>query len=74
LTQEKRKRFESFKYNKQILFATHSTELITSVSAKKIMKFNNGKVRALKNEGQKIQLITGLGSEYTPILHNLQKN
>lgn len=61
------------KYNKQILFATHSTELIASVPPEKIMKFKNGKVKVLKDEGQKTRLITGLGSDYTPTLHKLQK-
>lgn len=61
------------KYNKQILFATHSTELIASVPPEKIMKFSDGEVKVLNEESQKTRLITGLGSDYTPILHNLQK-
>ncbi|OOZ39329.1 hypothetical protein BOW53_12025 [Solemya pervernicosa gill symbiont] len=62
------------KYNKQILFATHSTELISSVPPQRIMKFEKGKVKVLTDESQKTTLITGLGSEYSPKLHQLQKS
>lgn len=61
------------KYQKQILFATHSTELIASQEPKKIMKFSKGKVNTLTDEAQKIGLITGLGSEFSPQLHKLQR-
>ncbi len=61
------------KYKKQILFATHSTELIASQEPKKIMKFDEGKVTILNEEHQKIRLITGLGSEFSPQLHKLQR-
>lgn len=63
----------SKKYNKQILFATHSTELIASQSPENIMKFEDGKVQVLTENSQKIGLILGLGSEYSPILHTLQR-
>jgi hypothetical protein len=61
------------KYHKQILFATHSTELIASQSPQNIMKFENGTVKILNEESQKTGLITGLGSEFSPQLHQLQK-
>ncbi len=61
------------KYHKQILFATHSTELIASQSPQNIMKFENGKVKILNEESQKVGLITGLGSEFSPQLHKLQR-
>lgn len=61
------------KYQKQILFATHSTELIASLEPKKIMKFDEGKVIVLSEESQKIGLIAGLGSEFSPQLHKLQR-
>ncbi|PML31048.1 hypothetical protein BCT56_10780 [Vibrio lentus] len=61
------------KYNKQILFATHSTELIASKAPEQIMKFENGKAKLLSEEAQKIALITGLGVEYSPLLHKLQR-
>ena len=61
------------KYDKQILFATHSTELIASQSPQNIMKFENGKVKVLNEESQKVGLITGLGSEFSPQLHKLQR-
>jgi len=61
------------KYNKQILFATHSTELIASQLPQNIMKFEDGKVKILNKESQKIALITGLGSEFSPQLHQLQR-
>ena len=62
------------KYEKQILFATHSTELIASQAPNKILKFENGRVKLLSEEHQKIGLITGLGSEFSPQLHQLQRN
>lgn len=61
------------KYQKQILFATHSTELIASQTPENIMKFENGKVKILTEESQKTALITGLGSEFSPQLHQLQR-
>lgn len=61
------------KYEKQILFATHSTELIASQDPENIMKFESGKVKILTKESQKIALITGLGSEFSPQLHQLQR-
>ncbi|MDO9177455.1 MAG: AAA family ATPase [Agitococcus sp.] len=61
------------KYRKQILFATHSTELIASQSPQNIMKFDGDEVRLLTEESQKIRLITGLGSEFSPLLHQLQR-
>lgn len=61
------------KYQKQILFATHSTELIASQKPKNIMKFDGNKVEVLTDESQKIGLITGLGSEFSPQLHQLQR-
>ncbi|MDO6680160.1 AAA family ATPase [Shewanella sp. 4_MG-2023] len=61
------------KYHKQILFATHSTELIASQPPENIMKFENGKVKILNDESQKVGLITGLGSEFSPQLHKLQR-
>lgn len=61
------------KYNKQILFATHSTELIASKLPEQIMKFEDGKAKLLSEESQKIALITGLGVEYSPLLHKLQR-
>ncbi|EKF9133192.1 AAA family ATPase [Vibrio cholerae] len=61
------------KFQKQILFATHSTELIASQEPKSIMKFDEGKIKTLNDEAQKIGLITGLGSEFSPQLHKLQR-
>jgi energy-coupling factor transporter ATP-binding protein EcfA2 len=63
----------AIKYKKQILFATHSTELIASQEPQNIMKFEEGKVKILTEESQKTGLITGLGSEFSPQLHQLQR-
>lgn len=64
----------SQKYNKQILFATHSTELIASQPPENIMKFEEGKIQVLTENSQKIGLILGLGSEYSPMLNTLQRS
>ncbi|MBY7833184.1 AAA family ATPase [Vibrio fluvialis] len=63
----------SDKYKKQIFFATHSTELIASRTPNEIMKFENGRAKLLTEESQKIALITGLGVEFSPLLHRLQR-
>lgn len=62
------------KYNKQILFATHSTELISSRNPTQIMRFENGKAKLLSQEAQKIALIAGLGADYSPLLKKLQRS
>lgn len=58
--------------NKQVLMATHSSEIIKRSEPKLILKIQRNQTTYLNNEGQKVALISGLGSEYSPILNKLQ--
>ncbi|MCG9911915.1 MAG: AAA family ATPase [Flavobacteriales bacterium] len=58
--------------NKQVLMATHSSEIIKRSDPKLILKIQRNQTTYLVNEGQKVALISGLGSEYSPILNKLQ--
>jgi hypothetical protein len=58
--------------NKQVLTATHSSEIIKRSDPKLILKIQRAQTAYLSNEGQKVALISGLGSEYSPILNKLQ--
>ncbi|SIT78355.1 ATP-dependent nuclease [Pontibacter indicus] len=58
--------------NKQVLMASHSTEIIKFISVKKLLEVNQKTVRYLTNENQKIALIAGLGSSYSPKINQLQ--
>jgi hypothetical protein len=58
--------------NKQVLMATHSSEIIKRSDPKLILKIQRTQTTYLVNEGQKVALISGLGSEYSPILNKLQ--
>lgn len=58
--------------NKQILMATHSTEIIKFVDPSSILEIKREHTRYLTCESQKTALIAGLGSEYSPIINKLQ--
>jgi hypothetical protein len=60
--------------NKQVLMATHSSEIIKRSEPKLILKIQRAQTCYLSNEGQKVALISGLGSEYSPILNKLQQH
>jgi hypothetical protein len=53
---------------KQILVATHSTEILRTALPSDILHVRGGSQggRYLKDEGQKVAMLAGLGSEYAP--------
>ena len=59
---------------KQILIATHSTDIIKSFDYDRILSVNNLAIRYLVSEDAKIRIISGVGSEYFPLLESVQKN
>lgn len=60
------------KSNKQVLSATHSTELIKSFASERILQVSRSHAKYLSEENQKVGLLAGLGSEYSPRLNALQ--
>ncbi|WGK63875.1 AAA family ATPase [Croceiramulus getboli] len=59
---------------KQIMVASHSTEIISNIQANAVLEINKKKQKYLTDDRQKINLISGLGSEYSPLINNLQKS
>lgn len=58
---------------KQILLATHSTEIIRHAQPANVMEVSKGTAGYLTTEGQKVKVLAGIGAEYAPRLHKLQK-
>jgi predicted ATPase len=51
---------------KQILIATHSTEILRNAEPTDILHVRDGRGRYLTEEHQKVGLLAGLGSDYAP--------
>ncbi|AZR24386.1 hypothetical protein NX81_021360 [Xanthomonas vasicola] len=62
------------KKSKQVLLATHSTEILRWVTHGSILSFAGGSAKYLKESGQRIALFVGLGSEYAPKLDPLRRH
>ena len=58
--------------NKQVLIATHSTEILKNVPVETIFEFRNNRARYLTDDSQKTGLLAGLGCEYSPRLNQIQ--
>lgn len=58
------------KKSKQVLMATHSTELIKGFDHRSILRVTS-KPSYLADPGQKIALLAGIGTKFTPRLHEL---
>jgi hypothetical protein len=58
---------------KQIIMATHSTEILRAADYAKILGFKGSSAKYLANSDGKIPLFLGLGSEYSPKLDPLRK-
>jgi len=58
---------------KQVLMATHSTEILRWADAPRVMQFRDSNARYLVEPEQKISLFLGLGSDYAPKLDPLRK-
>ena len=59
---------------KQILIATHSTDIIKTYDFGRILSVSNTSIRYLASNDAKIRIISGIGSEYFPLLEAVQKN
>ena len=62
------------KKSKQVLVATHSSEVIKSTEYEKILCMENSSVRYLNNDDVKVRFLAGLGSEYFPLLESIERN
>ncbi len=58
--------------NKQILFATHSSEIIKETPVESILRIHGGDAKYLNDETQKVKLLSGIGTIYSPKIHALQ--
>ena len=58
---------------KQILIATHSVEIVKNMSFDQIMDVNKTQCKYLTTPDQRIRLLSGLGTEYSPIINDAQK-
>lgn len=59
-------------FNKQILIATHGTEVIKSSQPDMILNIKGKSAKYLHDEDSKIPLMFNLGSDYCPLLDNLK--
>lgn len=60
-------------YGKQVLFTTHSTDLIKSMDLKSIIRLRSGRSpKYIATEVDRTAVIEGLGSSYSPRLHKIQ--
>jgi predicted ATPase len=60
-------------FNKQILYSTHSPELIKYQSHDRIIDTNNSNPKYLNIREQKVSLLAGIGAEYTPRLSEVKR-
>ncbi len=58
---------------RQILVATHSTEIIKNAPIEKIVDVNKKSCKYLNKPQQVIKILSGLGSEYNPVLDSIIK-
>lgn len=63
----------SINISKQVLYSTHSSELIKHEDYARIIDANRSSPKYLKNRNQKIPLLIGIGSEYTPRLADVER-
>lgn len=59
---------------KQVLIATHSSEILRSAEPSIVLGVRQGKARYLTSEGQKVGMLAGIGSTYAPKLDAIRKN
>jgi predicted ATPase len=62
------------KFNKQVIYSTHSAELIRHENHGHIIDVNRLNPKYLNTREQKIPLLAGIGSVYTPRLSDIQKH
>ncbi len=59
---------------KQVLIATHSTEILKGVVPTRILEVKTSSTRYLSTEEQKVGLFAGLGSEYAPRIDQIKRH
>lgn len=59
---------------KQVLLATHSTEILRWAAPDSVLAFGSGSIKYLDSDEQKIGLFVGLGSDYAPKLDPLRRH
>jgi len=59
---------------KQVLMATHSTEILRWVDCSKVLRLNKGRAKYLTSDRDKVGLFIGLGSDYAPKIDPLRKS
>ncbi|MCH9052051.1 MAG: AAA family ATPase [Proteobacteria bacterium] len=59
--------------SKQILIATHSTEILAHAPAIEIFELRKGKGKYLSMDHQKVGLFAGLGSDYAPRVDRMKR-
>ncbi|MDG9701832.1 AAA family ATPase [Streptomyces sp. DH37] len=59
--------------NKQVLLATHSSEILKTVDHRKIFQARRGRSGYLQEDHQKVGLLAGIGSDYAPKLDRVRK-
>lgn len=60
-------------FNKQVLIATHSAEVVKTAQPINVMHVNGQNTNYLQFEDQKTFVLSGLGTEYSPIINKVQK-
>lgn len=63
----------SSRNQKQVLFATHSTEIIKGVKPELILKVDGNSISFLTQERQKVTLLAGLGTEHNLLFAQIQQ-
>ena len=62
------------RFGKQVLLATHSTEILRWAEHSKILMFREGNIKYLNDDAARMGLFAGLGSEFSPRLDRLKKS
>ncbi len=62
------------KTGKQVLIATHSTDILRSATHSQILHFHKTSVKYLADDNHKVNLFIGLGSDYAPKIDPLRQS
>ena len=64
----------TIKKGKQVLLATHSTELIRAYEPQKILALSKSRGKYLGSDNEKIGLLSGIGTIFSPKIHKLTED
>ena len=62
------------KKGKQVLVATHSSEVIKGFDYRKVLFIEGTSINYLRSEDAKIRVLSGLGTEYFPMISQIENN